>query len=345
MSLDDRSFSDASSDQFIPPQSENGSEAQVPSWGAKRCPTCYTVVLHNQTVCAECGTRLVPRVTRVRCLRCGKHTTTDHVICPSCGRNLQAAPSRLLTIGVPALLVGVLAIVLIARGMPSFLQENENLSLLPNFVITPASSDSEPTVRLARESLAPAVVQSGPGQPDGSSGSDTAPAVVADATSTPTPQESDPSADGSQAGSMPAATVVPSAETPAATATPVEVEPTATVAAVENTATQSPPFPPLPAATETATPTATVTPTPTPTPIPTPVWMTYTIRAGDTIGAIANRFGIPQEELLRANNLTPRDVTRLQIGDVIVLPGLLQATPTPTPTEVATEAPTATPAG
>ncbi|MXZ19426.1 MAG: LysM peptidoglycan-binding domain-containing protein [Caldilineaceae bacterium SB0665_bin_25] len=88
-----------------------------------------------------------------------------------------------------------------------------------------------------------------------------------------------------------------------------------------------------------------MTPTLTPTPIPTPVWMTYTIRAGDTIGAIANRFGIPQEELLRANNLTPRDVTRLQIGDVIVLPGLLQATPTPTPTEVATEAPTATPAG
>jgi len=146
MSLDDRSFSDADSDQFIPPQSEK----QVPSWGAKRCPACYTVVLHNQTVCSECGTRLAPRVTRVRCLRCGKHATSDHVICPSCGRNLQAAPSRLLTIGVPALLVGALAIVLIVRGMPSFLQENGNLSLLPNFVITPASSDSEPTVRLAR---------------------------------------------------------------------------------------------------------------------------------------------------------------------------------------------------
>ncbi|MCY3992072.1 MAG: LysM peptidoglycan-binding domain-containing protein [Caldilineaceae bacterium] len=77
--------------------------------------------------------------------------------------------------------------------------------------------------------------------------------------------------------------------------------------------------------------------------MPTPAWLTYTIRAGDTIGAIANRFGIPQEELLRANDLTPRDVTRLQIGDVIVLPGLLQATPTPEP--VSTETPSATPAG
>ena len=333
MSQDDKSFSDANSDQFIPPQSENRSEAQVPSWGAKRCPTCYTVVLHNQTVCAECGTRLVPRVTRIRCLRCGKHATTDHVICPSCGRNLQAAPSRLLTIGVPALLVGALAIVLIARGMPSFLQENGNLSLLPNFVITPASSDSEPTVRLARESLAPAVVQSGPGQPDDSSGSDTAPAVVAD--STPTPEESGTAVDGSQAGSMPADTAVPPTESPAETPTPVEEEPTATVAAVENTATPSPSFPPLPAATETAT--ATVTPT------PTPAWMTYTIKADDTIAEIADQFNIPQDELLRANNLTSRDVTRLQIGDVLVLPGVPQAAPTPT--EVATEAPTAAPAG
>ena len=341
MSLDDNSFSDADSDQFIPPQSETRSGAQVPSWGAKRCPTCYTVVLQNQTVCAECGTRLIPRVTRVRCLHCGKHATTDHVICPSCGRNLQAAPSRLLTIGVPALLVVALAVVLIARGMPSFLQENGNLPLLPNFVITPASSDSEPTVRLARESLAPAVVQSGPGQPDEPSSSDAAPAVVTD--STPTPEESGAAADGSQAGAMAADTAVPPAGTPAITATSVEEEPTATAAAVENTATPSPSFPPLPTVTGTATATPPVTVTPTPS--PTPAWLTYTIREGDTIGAIANRFGIPQDELLKANRLTPQDVTSLQIGDEIVLPGLLQATPTPTPTEVTTESPTATPAG
>ena len=341
MSLDDNSFSDADSDQFIQPQSETRSGAQVPSWGAKRCPTCYTVVLENQTVCAECGTHLIPRVTRVRCLHCGKHATTDHVICPSCGRNLQAAPSRLLTIGVPGLLVAALAVVLIARGMPAFLQENGNLPLLPNFVITPASSDSEPTVRLARESLAPAVVQSGPDQPDEPSSSDASPAVVTDPT--PTPEESGAAADGSQAGAMAADTAVPPAGTPAITATSVEEEPTAIVAAVENTATPPPPFPQLPTVTETATATPMVTPTPTPS--PTPAWMTYTIREGDTIDAIANRFGISQDELLRANNLTARDATRLQIEEEIVLPGLLQVTPTPTPTEVATEAPTATPAG
>lgn len=241
----------------------------------------------------------------------------------------------MLTFGVPALLVGVLAIVLIARGMPAFLQESDNLPLLQNFVITPASSESEPNVLPARESLAPAVVQSGPGQSDESASSNTETTVVADSTPTPTPEESGTAIDGSEAGSMPADTSVPPVVTPPVTATAVEEEPTATAAAVENTATASSPFPPLPTVTETATSTA----------MPTPAWLTYTIRAGDTIGSIANRFGIPQEELLRANDLTPRDVTRLQIGDVIVLPGLLQATPTPTPTADVSETPSATPAG
>jgi len=257
------------------------------------------------------------------------------------GRRLE----HLCLVPMDVLLVGALAIVLIVRGMPSFLQENGNLSLLPNFVITPASSDSEPTVRLARESLAPAVVQSGPGQPEESSGSEAAPAVGADLTPTPTPEGSGTANDGAQAGSMPADTAVPPTEPPVETPTPIEEAPTATAAAVEYTVTPTPPFSPLPTLTGTATATATVTPTPTPTPIPTQAWMTYTIRAGDTIVGIANRFDIPQDELRRANNLTLHDDRNLQIGDVIVLPGRLQATPTPTPTEVSTEAPTATPAG
>ena len=335
MSLDDTSISDASSDQFNSAQPESRPEAQIPSWGAKRCPSCYTVVLHNQVVCAECGTRLVPRLTRVRCLRCGRHATTDHVICPHCGRNLRAAPSRLLTIGAPALLVGALAIALVARGMPSFLQENESLPLLQNFVITPASSDSEPTVRLARESLAPAVVQSSPGQSEESSPSSGGPAAVAISTQPPTPEETNAAANGSQAASLPADTAVPRAETPAVTVAPPTVTATATIAPVEQTATP----PPTPTPTPTATSTATETPT------ATPAWMTYTIKEGDTIAKIANLFDISADDLLIANRLSSQDATRLQIGDEIVLPGLLQVTPTPTPTAAATETPSPTPSG
>ena len=337
MSLDDTSISDASSDQFNSAQPDSRQEAQIPSWGAKRCPSCYTVVLHNQVVCAECGTRLVPRLTRVRCLRCGRPSTTDHVICPHCGRNLRAAPSRLLTIGAPALLVGALAIALVARGMPSFLQENDSLPLLQNFVITPASSDSEPTVRLARESLAPAVVQSSPGQSDESSPSSGAPAAVAISTQTPTPEETNAAANGSQAAPLPADTAVPRAETPAVTVAPPTVAATATIAPVEQTAT------PPPTPTPTPTPTATATETPTAT--PTPAWMTYTIKEGDTIAKIANLFDISSDDLLIANRLSSQDATRLQIGDEIVLPGLLQVTPTPTPTAAATETPSPTPSG
>ena len=339
MSLDDTSISDASSDQFNSDQPDSRPEAQIPSWGAKRCPSCYTVVLQNQVVCAECGTRLVPRLTRVRCLRCGRHATTDHVICPHCGRNLRAAPSRLLTIGAPALLVGALAIALVARGMPSFLQENESLPLLQNFVITPASSDSEPTVRLARESLAPAVVQSSPGQSDESSPSSGAPAAVA--ISTQTPEETNAAANGSQAASLPADTAVPPAETPAVTVAAPTNTATATIAPVEQTATPQPTPTPTPTATATETPTATLTPA------PTPAWMTYTIKKGDTIAKIANLFDISSDDLLIANRLSSQDATRLQIGDEIVLPGLLQVTPTPTPTPTAaaTETPSPTPSG
>ena len=339
MSLDDTSTSDASSDQFNSAQPESRPEAQIPSWGAKRCPSCYSVVLHNQVVCAECGTRLVPRLTRVRCLRCGRPSTTDHVICPHCGRNLRAAPSRLLTIGAPALLVGALAIALVARGMPSFLRENESLPLLQNFVITPASSDSEPTVRLARESLAPAVVQSSPGQSDESSPSSGAPAAVAIATQTPTPEETIAATNGSQAASSPADTAVPPAETPAVTVAPHTVTATTTIAPVEQTAT------PPPTPTPTPTPTAIATATETPTATSTPAWKTYTIKKGDTIARIANLFDISADDLLIANRLSSQDATRLQIGDEIVLPGLLQVTPTPTPTAAATETASPTPSG
>ena len=339
MSLDETGLSDAGSDRFIPAQPESRPPAQTPSWGAKRCPSCHTPVLHNQVVCAECGTQLAPRLTKLRCHRCGNRATSDHVICPHCGRELRAAPSRLLTIGAPALLVGALAIALIARDMPSLLQGNDNLPLIRNFVITPVSSDSEPTVRPARQSLAPAVVQSGAGQSTESTSSSEAPAAAVPSTPTPTPppEESNGAANGSQTQISPQDTVVPPTETPAAAAVPPTVAPTETATA----------------AAETSTPTSTPLPPPTATTIPTatstPAWKTYAIVRGDTIGEIAKRFNIDLDELMRANGLSELDVRRLQIGDEIVLPGWLQETATPTaaPAATATETPTPgpTPAG
>jgi LysM repeat protein len=333
MSLDETSLSDAGSDRFIPAQPESRTPAQTPSWGAKRCPSCQTPVLHNQVVCAECGTRLVPRLTRVRCLRCRKRAISDHIICPHCGRELRAAPSRLLTIGLPTVLVGVLVVVLVARDVPSFLRDNDNLPLIQNFVITPVSSDSEPTVRLARESLAPAVVQSGAGQSAESPPSDAAPSAAALATPTPTPptQESNTPATESQTQVGSQDTVMHPTETPTTAAMEPADAPTAAVAAAVETSTATPA--PAPPETETAAPTA------------TPAWKIYTIKRYDTLEEIARRFEIDLPRLLEANAIAPGEERRLQLGQEIVLPGILGETATPTATATSATTPTATPQG
>ncbi|MBX3085197.1 MAG: lamin tail domain-containing protein [Anaerolineae bacterium] len=76
---------------------------------------------------------------------------------------------------------------------------------------------------------------------------------------------------------------------------------------------------------------------------------TYTIQKGDVPSTVANSFGISTADLLKANDLTEQDATRLQIGQVLIIPvngcGLQNtATPTLTPTRVIlpTQPPTST---
>lgn len=100
------------------------------------------------------------------------------------------------------------------------------------------------------------------------------------------------------------------------------------------------------------TPRPTLTPRPTPTNAPptviaprearataTPV--TYKVQEGDTLIPIANKFGISVQDLLAAN--TNLDATRLQIGQVLVIPsgprpaaqpGQLLPSPTPSPYQI-----------
>lgn len=318
MSFDETGLSDAGSDRFTAAQPEKRPPAQTPSWGAKRCPACQTPVLHNQIVCAECGTRLAPRITRIRCRRCRQRATSDHVICPHCGRELRAAPPRLLTLGVPALLLGALAVTLIARGAPSFLQNNDSLPLIQNFEITPVAADSEPNVRPARESLAPAVVQSGVGQAAGPPPSVEGPPSDPFPTSTPTAQASDTVA----AETEPQDSVNQATETPAAPA----VQPAETSTAVAERAVETPTPAPSPAASETQAPTLVLVP--------------YTIQQGDTPAEIADNFGIETAELMEANDMSESEARNLQPGQEILVPLRAQATATSTPT--ATPAATAT---
>jgi LysM repeat protein len=81
-------------------------------------------------------------------------------------------------------------------------------------------------------------------------------------------------------------------------------------------------------ATSTNVPTPTLTPTITPTPSPLPP-LSHQIRAGDTLGAIAEQYGTTVEAIMELNPGVEPET--LQVGYVLLIPaGTLTPTPTPT---------------
>jgi LysM repeat protein len=72
---------------------------------------------------------------------------------------------------------------------------------------------------------------------------------------------------------------------------------------------------------------------------PAPASLVYTVRQGDTLSGIADRFGVPIGDLMRANGLTNADL--LQVGQTLVIPtsGLPSGTATFTPVPMPTETP------
>ncbi len=53
---------------------------------------------------------------------------------------------------------------------------------------------------------------------------------------------------------------------------------------------------------------------------------TYEVQAGDTLGAIAVRFGVTNDALMAANNLTGDDIYRLRLGQSLFIPSIATAT-------------------
>jgi LysM domain len=103
-------------------------------------------------------------------------------------------------------------------------------------------------------------------------------------------------------------------------------EPPAAVASATPTVAPTPTERPTPSATPSPTPTPTPSPTPipatpAPTPAPTPVVTpqpTYTVAKGDTLAAIAQRFGTTVPALQAANGINDPD--EIVIGQVLVIP-------------------------
>ncbi|RME50007.1 MAG: LysM peptidoglycan-binding domain-containing protein, partial [Caldilineae bacterium] len=73
-----------------------------------------------------------------------------------------------------------------------------------------------------------------------------------------------------------------------------------------------------------------------PTPTPTPEPVVYVVEVGDSLSAIAERFGVPMEDIMAANGFDDPDY--LQAGQSLLIPvgGLVDATPTFTPVPLPT---------
>jgi LysM repeat protein len=77
--------------------------------------------------------------------------------------------------------------------------------------------------------------------------------------------------------------------------------------------------PPLATPVPTPLPTATPIPaTPKPTPVPRAAPRTYVVQSGDSLSAIASRFGTTVQALINANGL--KDPNALSIGQVLIIP-------------------------
>ncbi|MCU0493634.1 MAG: LysM peptidoglycan-binding domain-containing protein [Chloroflexaceae bacterium] len=145
-----------------------------------------------------------------------------------------------------------------------------------------------------------------------------------------------PPTDGTSGPLVQVPSEVPTPETaPTAVATTTSAATaTAATAATAQTATAEP------SATVAASPSPEVTATPTAAPTEAAAAgaeRRYTVRSGDTLSEIAERFSVSTASIIRANNLTQRQAENLQIGQELVIP------PPPTPTPAGT-GPSPTPA-
>ncbi len=99
-----------------PPGTVTGSVTGMRTAGVRPCPGCSALVNVHATVCPSCGEQIAVKEKMVRCRRCRHRASSNLVLCPHCGRELQPATSRWLTWGLPLLAFLLLCGFLVVRG-------------------------------------------------------------------------------------------------------------------------------------------------------------------------------------------------------------------------------------
>jgi LysM repeat protein len=71
----------------------------------------------------------------------------------------------------------------------------------------------------------------------------------------------------------------------------------------------------------------------------------HVIQAGDTLGSIAERYGVPMDDIIQVNSSSIADPNVLKIGTELIIPvgGIPTSTPEPTPVPTSAEPPTPIP--
>lgn len=99
----------------------------------------------------------------------------------------------------------------------------------------------------------------------------------------------------------------------------VEASPSASASAPGSVArTPAPRSSRAPVTSPSLPPTLVNTPVPTPAPTPAPTLITYAVKSGDTLSAIASRHGTTVAAIVELNSIT--DPSRLRIGQVLQIP-------------------------
>ncbi len=332
--------------------------------GLQQCPNCGAVTGRGDTVCQECGEDLERRPRQIRCRYCQETGSSALVLCPHCGRELQAAPPRLLTWGVPALLA-LLFLLLLANRWES----NSPVAWLQS-----QSTQLSGIIALVDEGMEPTgdsvMIATGNETLTNNGGAESIVALAP--TATPDQPAADTPATLLQATEAAEPTLRPTVEPtiePTATALPTlepTEEPTAQPTATSTTAPTNTPAAtststaaPTQRATRQATATAAATssgatlslPTATATPNAATiearaateaadaggtggsVVTTYTVRSGDTLLGIAAQFEIPVQAIMAANSIAANEVYSIRPGEelIIPLPGTSADAPTATP--------------